>query len=105
MTATYAVTGVASGIGAALARILQDAGHRVVGFDIHATAANVDLFIPLDLGDPAPIDAAVARVDVPLDRLCNNARIPPRARAPPRPAGPTRSHGWLLSCYLRTATG
>ena len=78
MTATYAVTGVASGIGAELARLLKEAGQRVIGFDVHATSVNVDHFIPLDLSDPASIEAAAAQIDIPLHGLCNNAGIPPR---------------------------
>ncbi|PWE27499.1 3-ketoacyl-ACP reductase [Pararhodobacter marinus] len=75
----YAVTGVASGIGAELARILKEQGHRVIGFDIHRTQANLDHFIALDLNDPGSIAAAAAQLDEPLDGLCNNAGLPPRA--------------------------
>jgi len=75
---TYAVTGVASGIGAELARILSAQGHRVIGFDIRETRANVDRFIPLDLNDEASIAAAAAQVGEGLDGLCNNAGLPPR---------------------------
>lgn len=78
MTQTYAVTGVASGIGAHLAHTLTSAGHRVVGFDLHETRDNVDVFIPLDLNDPVSIAAAAAAVPEPLDGLCNNAGLPPR---------------------------
>ncbi|MEZ5751982.1 MAG: coniferyl-alcohol dehydrogenase [Paracoccaceae bacterium] len=76
---TYAVTGVASGIGAELARILMQRGHRVVGFDIVEPRATIDRFIGLDLNDPASIDAAADQLDEPLDGLCNNAGVPPRA--------------------------
>ena len=79
MTRTYAVTGVASGIGAEIARRLQSEGHRVVGFDIRETSAHVDHFIPLDLNDPASIAAAAAAAPEGLDGLCNNAGLPPRA--------------------------
>lgn len=79
MTATYAITGVASGIGAELARILKADGHRVIGFDLHETDRNIDLFVPLDLNDPDAIRAAAASVSEPLDGLCNNAGLPPRA--------------------------
>lgn len=75
---TYAVTGVASGIGAELARILKGQGHRVIGFDIRETVANVDRFIPLDLNDEASLAAAAAQVGEGLDGLCNNAGLPPR---------------------------
>lgn len=75
---TYAITGVASGIGAQLARILKSQGHRVIGFDIRETQANVDQFIALDLNDAASITHAAAQVNEPLDGLCNNAGLPPR---------------------------
>jgi NAD(P)-dependent dehydrogenase (short-subunit alcohol dehydrogenase family) len=75
---TYAVTGVASGIGAELARILKTRGERVIGFDIRETTENVDRFVPLDLNDPESIALAAAQVDEPLDGLCNNAGLPPR---------------------------
>lgn len=79
MTAlTFAITGVASGIGAELARILKERGHRVIGFDVVETDKNVDRFIPLDLNDPDAIAHAAAQVDEPLDGLCNNAGVPPR---------------------------
>jgi NAD(P)-dependent dehydrogenase (short-subunit alcohol dehydrogenase family) len=74
---TYAVTGVASGIGADLARILRERGHRVIGFDITETDG-VDYFVPLDLGDETSIDRAAAALSEPLDGLCNNAGISPR---------------------------
>lgn len=79
MAGTYAVTGVASGIGAALAARLRNDGHRVIGFDRREASGGVDRFIPLDLGDPASIAAAAAQVEEPLDGLCNNAGLPPRA--------------------------
>jgi NAD(P)-dependent dehydrogenase (short-subunit alcohol dehydrogenase family) len=75
---TYAVTGVASGIGAELARILKARGHRVIGFDIRETHQNIDRFVPLDLNQGASIAAAAAQVGEPLDGLCNNAGLPPR---------------------------
>lgn len=79
MSRTYAVTGVASGIGAELARILKADGHRVIGFDIAETSQNVDRFVRLDLNDTAAIAAAAAEVEEPIMGLCNNAGLPPRA--------------------------
>lgn len=78
MSKTYAITGVASGIGARLAAIVKAQGHRVVGFDLAEVTENVDLFVPLDLSDPTSI-AKATTVSVPLDGLCNNAGVPPRA--------------------------
>lgn len=75
---TYAVTGVASGIGAQLARILKAQGHHVIGLDIRAAHDNVDQFIPLDLNDQNSITTASEQITVPLDGLCNNAGLPPR---------------------------
>ena len=75
---TYAVTGVASGIGAELARILKAQNHRVIGFDIHDAFENVDLFIKLDLNNSESIAYAAASIKEPLDGLCNNAGLPPR---------------------------
>jgi NAD(P)-dependent dehydrogenase (short-subunit alcohol dehydrogenase family) len=75
---TYAVTGVASGIGAELARVLKSHGHRVIGFDLRETNANIDRFIPLDLNDMDNIATAARAVDEPLNGLCNNAGLPPR---------------------------
>ncbi len=79
MLNTYAVTGVASGIGAALAERLKADGHRVVGFDVAETRKNVDHFIHLDLNDPQSIALAAAQTPATLDGFCNNAGLPPRA--------------------------
>lgn len=75
----FAVTGVASGIGAELARILKRQGHWVVGFDLREVSENVDQFIQMDLSDPSSIKNAAGHVEGPLDGLCNNAGLPPRA--------------------------
>ncbi|SMX29192.1 3-alpha-hydroxysteroid dehydrogenase/carbonyl reductase [Pelagimonas phthalicica] len=75
---TYAITGVSSGIGAELARILKERGHYVIGFDIATSAEHVDRLIALDLNDPGSIAAATKQLDIPVDGLCNNAGLPPR---------------------------
>ncbi len=79
MSRTYAVTGVASGIGARLVDVLKSQGHAVVGYDLQDPHGLVDHFIALDLADPGAIAAAAARTPVKLDGLCNNAGLPPRA--------------------------
>lgn len=79
MASTFAVTGVASGIGAELARILKERGHFVIGLDKRETDRHVDRFIALDLADPGSIDAAAGQIPQGLNGLCNNAGLPPRA--------------------------
>ncbi|MGH8984462.1 MAG: SDR family NAD(P)-dependent oxidoreductase [Acidimicrobiia bacterium] len=56
------VTGGASGIGAASADLLREAGARVAVLDLHAHAGGSDLAIECDVGDEDQVVAAVARV-------------------------------------------
>lgn len=72
-----AITGAASGIGAAAARRLSDAGHRVTVFDISRPPL-ADTWHRVDLSD---MDAAAAMADAapgPFDALILNAGLPPR---------------------------
>jgi NAD(P)-dependent dehydrogenase (short-subunit alcohol dehydrogenase family) len=46
MPRTYVVTGAASGTGAALRRLLQSNGHRVIGVDLHNSDIKSDLSMP-----------------------------------------------------------
>ena len=74
----YALTGIASGIGAALAAQLLAGGARVTGYDV---APPADARFPChqaDLADLASIDSAVAACEGPFDGLCNNAGISPK---------------------------
>jgi NAD(P)-dependent dehydrogenase (short-subunit alcohol dehydrogenase family) len=75
---TYAITGVASGIGAELAQILKAEGHRVIGLDRLETHESLDRFVPLDLSDPAAIARAASAIEEDLDGLANIAGLPPR---------------------------
>ena len=77
----YAVTGIASGIGAALAAQLLASGARVTGFDVAPPADATFLCHQIDLADLASIDAAVAASIGPFDGLCNNAGISPKPGA------------------------
>lgn len=79
MTQTYAVTGAASGIGAALVRVLKSGGHTVIGFDRKTPSIQMDHFIELDLNDHAALRDAAAQTPIRIDGLCNNAGLPPRA--------------------------
>lgn len=72
-----ALTGGATGIGAAVAARLKAAGHHVTAFDIREPDG-VDHWIETDLSDPAAIRAAVQAAEGPYDALINNAGLPPR---------------------------
>jgi NAD(P)-dependent dehydrogenase (short-subunit alcohol dehydrogenase family) len=56
------VTGVASGIGAAVALRLRDAGREVVGVDRDAGGPLGDAVIPTDIGDSESVDALAAEL-------------------------------------------
>lgn len=74
----YAVTGVATGIGAALAAQLLARGCRVTGFDVRPPQDAAFACHAVDLGDLASIEPALARAAGPFDGLCNNAGVSPR---------------------------
>lgn len=73
------VTGGASGIGAAIAKRLQDDGASVAVFDLHPDAAiGADLTVAVDVADDASIIAGVERVAEQFGRIdivVNNAGI------------------------------
>jgi NAD(P)-dependent dehydrogenase (short-subunit alcohol dehydrogenase family) len=73
------VTGGASGIGAAIAKRLRDAGARVAVFDLRPDAAeHADLAVAVDVADDASVRAGIDRVAAELggiDILVNNAGI------------------------------
>lgn len=70
------VTGGASGVGAALVEVLKECGaERVTVIDRHEPTGPADRFLPVDLSDPAAIDAAVADLDGSVDVLFNNAGV------------------------------
>ena len=48
---TIAITGAASGIGAATSERLQSEGHRVIGVDLHETDIAADLATPQGRSD------------------------------------------------------
>ncbi len=72
-----AITGAATGIGAATVKKLRAGGYEVVAFDI-AEPTNVDQWIRVDMSDPDSINAATAQIAGRFDCLINNAGLPPR---------------------------
>lgn len=72
-----AMTGGASGIAAATAKMLLDQGHELTVFDLRKPDFEVP-YIPLDLMDQGAVDAALAAVEGSFDGLCFIAGIPPR---------------------------
>ncbi len=81
MKKNVVVTGAASGIGLATAKLMQQEGWRVIGLDRRQPEAHVDAYVPVDLGDVASIEAAIEALDGPIDALCNVAGLPPTAGA------------------------
>lgn len=73
------VTGCASGIGQAAARLLIDAGAEVLGIDWRKPDLPVATFLQADLRDLAAIERAAAAIEGPVDALFNCAGLPPMA--------------------------
>lgn len=74
---TVIVTGAASGIGAATARLVRGWGGRVLAVDRHEPAELVDGFFRADLSDRASIDAVAAALPAGAHGLANIAGLPP----------------------------
>jgi NAD(P)-dependent dehydrogenase (short-subunit alcohol dehydrogenase family) len=69
------VTGVASGVGAALVGVLRDAGADwITTIDVRP-GGSVDQTIAADLADPKAVDRAIAEITGPVDVLFNNAGV------------------------------
>ncbi|HMT62148.1 MAG TPA: SDR family NAD(P)-dependent oxidoreductase, partial [Microthrixaceae bacterium] len=80
--ARVVVTGAASGMGLATARLLRELGAEVVGLDIQDGPNGPDgpdAVRRCDLADPASIDAAVAAIGGTVDSLFNCAGLPTTA--------------------------
>jgi NAD(P)-dependent dehydrogenase (short-subunit alcohol dehydrogenase family) len=75
---TVVVTGCASGMGEATARILGEMGARVHAVDLREPSVPHEAFYATDLSDPSQIDATVAalRGIGPIDSLFNCAGVP-----------------------------
>lgn len=72
-----ALTGGATGIGAATLARFKSEGHHVTVFDL-AEPSGAQRWVPLDLSDTASINAALAQAGTGYDVLVNNAGLPPR---------------------------
>lgn len=70
------VTGVASGIGLAIARYLKEREVTVLGVDIEPSDV-ADEHFGTDLSDPGEIDALVDEIPPGASGLCNVAGVPP----------------------------
>jgi NAD(P)-dependent dehydrogenase (short-subunit alcohol dehydrogenase family) len=73
---TYVLTGVSSGVGAAVAANLSARGARIIGIDRVQPNAAIAAFHGCDLTDPAQIDAVVAAIAEPINGLVNIAGVP-----------------------------
>lgn len=73
---TLVVSGAASGIGAATARLLTAAGAHVIALDLNPLQAGVAAYHRVDLGDPAAIEALLPALPAQIDGLANIAGLP-----------------------------
>ena len=81
---TVVLTGGSSGMGEATTRLLGDLGANVHIADIATPNVACAGYVPLDLGDPASIDAAAEKLKSvgPIDYLFPVAGIPPHVLGP-----------------------
>ncbi len=73
---TVVVTGAASGMGAASARLLQEGGATVVALDIREPEGDVDSYIHVDLADRTSIDHAIDALPDGIVALFSCAGLP-----------------------------
>jgi NAD(P)-dependent dehydrogenase (short-subunit alcohol dehydrogenase family) len=70
------VTGAASGMGEATARVLVDLGAKVTAIDVNVSPVAVDQMLQTDLRSREAIDAAVAQIEAPVAAVFNCAGLP-----------------------------
>ncbi|MFZ1469914.1 MAG: SDR family oxidoreductase [Paracoccaceae bacterium] len=103
MTGTILITGAGSGIGRATARVFIAAGWQVALMGrrdaalVETAESDEALILPADVGDPAAVDAAFAKLQTRygrLDVLFNNAGI----SLPAAPIDEIAVDDWLALC-------
>lgn len=72
----FVVTGAASGVGAALARLLRAQGAYVIGLDINDATGICDEAHTCNLAEPDSIDQVVNAIAGPIHGLANVAGVP-----------------------------
>ncbi|NIR38337.1 MAG: SDR family oxidoreductase [Actinobacteria bacterium] len=77
---TYAISGAASGIGAATRKKLENDGHRVIGIDLHETEVVADLATPE--GRRSAVAGTLERCSGRLDGLVTAAGVGPPVPGP-----------------------
>ncbi len=70
------ITGASSGMGAATAAMLVDAGAEVHALDVRDVSAAVAKAYETDIGDPDAVDATLATIGAPIHKLFNVAGLP-----------------------------
>ena len=70
------ITGAASGMGQAAAKLLADLGANVYALDIAEVTVAVTKAIKVDMKDGASLDAAIAELPVEINALFNCAGVP-----------------------------
>ncbi len=76
------VTGAFSGVGASLVELLSELGaEHITVLDIKKPSGPSDVFLEVDLSDPAALDAAAAEIAGPVHALFNNAGVAANAGA------------------------
>jgi NAD(P)-dependent dehydrogenase (short-subunit alcohol dehydrogenase family) len=70
------ITGASSGMGAATAAMLVEAGAEVHAFDVREVAIPGVKAYEVDVGDPAAVSAALTSVAAPVHKLFNVAGVP-----------------------------
>lgn len=78
---TVVVTGVASGIGEQVAKLLKEEGATVIGLDRNTPSVSLDKYICYDQSSESSIEDAVNAIEDKIDILCNIAGVPPTLSA------------------------